>query len=231
MTRLRYDLRSDWLFYLLVLSYTFLIVNMTAQLWFGGGINIFASYSDAATLDAVVLDANKIYWSKTCFLFGALLLIAYIVDISGSMREGRKLEVAMRELSRSISALPDYAQFHVLLFSTSYVEPPMQTGWMRARRSTVTAITTWLERVTPGGGTLPMEAFVHAFSLSTRPDVIFFLTDGEIPAKTAAEVAQLNDRGQRVVINTIAFGDPTSQEQLKQIATDSGGAYRFVPSR
>ncbi len=156
---------------------------------------------------------------------------AYIVDVSGSMREGRKLEVAMRELARSISSLPDYAQFHVLLFSTSYVEPPMQNGWMRARRSTVNAFTGWLERVTPSGGTLPMEAFVHAFSLSTRPDVIFFLTDGEIPGTTADEVAQLNQRGQRVVINTIAFGDPTSQEQLKRIATDSGGAYRFVPSR
>ena len=63
-----------------------------------------------------------------------------------------------------------------------------------------------------------------------RPDVVFFLTDGEVQNFTAAECAALNAGGKRVVINTIAFGDPTSQTLLKQIASDSGGVYRFVPS-
>ena len=66
------------------------------------------------------------------------------------------------------------------------------------------------------------------FSLKVRPDVIFFLTDGEIPDLTAVEIAAMNGRGKRVVINTIAFGDPASQALLKEVAMQSGGVYRFV---
>ena len=69
-------------------------------------------------------------------------------------------------------------------------------------------------------------------ALEPRPDVIFFLTDGEIPRseETLAAVTLLNSRGRRVVINTIAFGDPASQELLREIARRSGGIYRFVSS-
>ena len=77
-----------------------------------------------------------------------------------------------------------------------------------------------------------MPAFDQVFSLKERPDVIFFLTDGEIPRaeETLATVTMLNARGRRVVINTIAFGDPASQELLREIARRSGGIYRFVAS-
>jgi len=155
---------------------------------------------------------------------------AYIVDRSGSMGQGRKLPIAMRELARSIGGLPDYASFYVLLFSSAFIEPPMQHGWMRARRSTVNRFIRWLNDVDPSGGTIPMPAFHQVFSLDVRPDVLFFLTDGEIPDDTAKLVADLNRRGGRVVINTIAFGNAQSQDLLKQIARESGGVYRFVSS-
>ncbi|WOE75538.1 hypothetical protein [Alterisphingorhabdus coralli] len=77
---MRYSLKSDWLFYLFLLSYAYLIINMTARLWFGDGVNIFASYSDAALPAQVIIDANKVYWSKTCFLFSILLLMGLNVD-------------------------------------------------------------------------------------------------------------------------------------------------------
>lgn len=77
---MRYPLKSDWLYYLFLLSYAYLIINMTTQLWFGDGINVFATYSDAALPAQMVVDANKVYWSKTCFLFGILLLVGLNVD-------------------------------------------------------------------------------------------------------------------------------------------------------
>ncbi|HAA16369.1 MAG TPA: hypothetical protein DCE41_33560 [Cytophagales bacterium] len=80
MNKLRYSLRTDWLFYLLVLGYAYLIANMTLRLWFGGGVNIFASYSQAATAAEMLVDANKVYWSKTCFLFLTLLLYGLKFD-------------------------------------------------------------------------------------------------------------------------------------------------------
>ena len=75
-----------------------------------------------------------------------------------------------------------------------------------------------------------MPAFERVFALGDRPDVIFFLTDGEIPDAEAAGdlIAKLNSGGRRVVINTIAFGDVRSQKLLRRLARDSGGTYRFV---
>jgi hypothetical protein len=152
----------------------------------------------------------------------------FIVDRSGSMGEANKLAVTMNELSRSIQSLPDYAFFYVMLFSSNTVEPPMQNGWMPARRGYVQRLNRWLNMIDATGGTLPYDAFAQAFALDVRPDVIFFLTDGEISSMTAEDVASLNRSGKRVVINTIAFGDPASQELLKQIAAESGGVYRYV---
>lgn len=80
MTQLRYNFRTDWLFYLLVIGYAYLIINMTLRLWFGEGINIFATYSDARNPAEMLHDANKVYWSKTCFLFLTLLLYAFNLD-------------------------------------------------------------------------------------------------------------------------------------------------------
>lgn len=78
---MRYSLKTDWLFYLFLLSYAFLIFNMTSALWFGGGVNIFASYSDATEPAAAILDANKVYWSKTSFLFLTLLFAGLKIDM------------------------------------------------------------------------------------------------------------------------------------------------------
>jgi hypothetical protein len=157
---------------------------------------------------------------------------AYIVDVSGSMGQRRKMDVAMRELARSIEALPDYAYFYVVLYASEIVLPPSQREWTRARPSTVSRLIRWLNQVDPRGGTRPVPAFRQVFSIEDRPDVIFFLTDGEIPRteETLATVTLLNSRGRRVVINTIAFGDPASQDLLREIARRSGGIYRYVAS-
>lgn len=155
---------------------------------------------------------------------------AYIVDISGSMGQSRKMELAMRELARSVDALPDFSHFYVLLFSSSFVQPPMQKGWMPARKATVRQFISWLSRIDPGGGTEPRSSFLQVFALDVRPDVIYFLTDGQFQDIVPAEIAELNRRGKKVVIHTIQFGDPGGEDVMRQIARDSGGTYRFVPA-
>jgi hypothetical protein len=157
---------------------------------------------------------------------------AYIVDISGSMSNQRKFETAMRELARSIDALQDFAQFHVLLFESRTVPPPMQTGWMRARKNTVRQVIRWLGEVEPNGGTAPRNAFLQVFALDQRPDVIFFLTDGIFNDISLEELNQLNARGKKAVINVIGFGaqGEVDQSLLRSIAAESGGQYRFVPT-
>jgi len=82
---LRYPLKTDWVFYVFLASYAYLVLSMTYRLWLGGGVNIFASYSDATTQAQIVLDANKVYWSKTSFLFGTLLLAGLGLDFRAAV--------------------------------------------------------------------------------------------------------------------------------------------------
>ncbi|HMN96000.1 MAG TPA: hypothetical protein PKC43_06730 [Phycisphaerales bacterium] len=153
---------------------------------------------------------------------------AYIVDTSGSMEAQGRMTIAMRELVRSIEALPDFAFFHVVLFSSGAYRPPWQDGWLRARPADVVRMRRWLSERYPAGGTYPLPAFEQVFALDVQPDVIYFMTDGEIPAETPEQVARLNARGRKVVINTIAFGDEVGRAPLERIARDSGGLFRFV---
>ncbi len=158
---------------------------------------------------------------------------AYIVDRSGSMNYRQRMAIASRELVNSIQGLPDYAHFYVLFFSSDLLAPPMQDGWMPARRSNVNAVVRWINNVDPLGGTLPRTSFQNVFALDVLPDVIFFMTDGIIAetALTADEVASMNRGSKRVVIHTIAFGDQGSEELLRRIARESGGTYRYIPDR
>jgi len=153
---------------------------------------------------------------------------AYIVDASGSMESSGKFVVAMRELLRSIEALPDFAYFHVILFANDAYRPAWEDGWLRARKGDLVRMRRWLNDQAPSGGTFPLSAFASAFALDVPPDVIFFMTDGQIPDETPIEVARMNSRGRKTVIHTIAFGDETGRAALQQIAEDSGGTYRFV---
>jgi len=156
--------------------------------------------------------------------------IGYVVDVSASMEGGGRLWVALDELKRSLSALPDHTWFHVALFSNDVVVPSFQPGWLRATDENLERMTGWLDReVSTGGGTRPGGAFQRLFGLDPPPDAIFFLTDGEVPPDTPSLVQRLNQRLQRAVVNTVAFGSEAGRAPLERIASDSSGAFRFVP--
>ena len=85
MNLFRYPLKSDWAFYLIVFGYLYTLGRMTLALWFGDGVNIFATYSSAVAPPDVLLDANKVYWSKSLYLFSTLFLMALNVDIRAAV--------------------------------------------------------------------------------------------------------------------------------------------------
>ncbi len=158
---------------------------------------------------------------------------AYIVDISGSMGNNGRLQLAMRELKRSLEALPDFAQFKIALYSNQVTIPPFQRGWLRASRDRVRATGNWLDSIPASGGTQPFPAFQYLWSDDQRPDVVFFLTDGEIPNGTGPDVIMLNLQpgGGPAVINCIAFSADASQTELREIALRTEGVFRYVPEQ
>ncbi len=152
----------------------------------------------------------------------------YIVDRSGSMDRGNRLEDAKAELIASLKKLPDFVKFYVLFYSTGITSPSMQKGWNTARRGTINRIAKEIRSFSPTGGTVPMPAFKQAFELSPPPDVIFFLTDGQINNFSLEMLQSLMPNNKAVVVHTIAFGDASSQTLLQEIASATGGEYRFV---
>lgn len=154
--------------------------------------------------------------------------IAYVVDKSGSMGTGGRLRSAMKELDRSISALPDYASVCVALFDSGFTSPEWSDGFMRCKPAVKDRYRQWLREVGAGGGTDPIHAFRFVLTRGERPDVIFFMSDGEIPPDAAEEILQLNRRGIPAVINCVAFGNEAATASLRRIAAESRGVYAEV---
>lgn len=152
----------------------------------------------------------------------------YIVDISGSMNNSNRLALALEELSASLKNLPDFARFNILFYHSFVVEPPSQRGWNRARRSVVRRMVRDFQAITPTGGTHPILAFEMAFALDPLPEVIFFLTDGDSLGFKLNQLIQMIPSKSPIVINTIAFGNNSTQQLLRDIANATRGKYTFV---
>ena len=158
----------------------------------------------------------------------------FIIDISTSMSNsisndigsGTKFDLAKSQFAGTIESLPDYMQVYVLLFAGTQEKikfPAFQKSWLSMNKRNKERLVSWLSQQTPKGNTAPYEAFKRVFSLRNRPDVIYFLTDGRFESSVPSKIADLNKKGQRVVINTIALGGGAAMAPLEKIARESGG--------
>ena len=169
--------------------------------------------------------------------------VAYVVDKSGSMGAPlgeapdprspnappiTRITVAKQELDRSISALPDFASVNIALFDSGVVSFDEDGQFVKCRESSLAKIRQWLREIAPGGGTNPVPAFQLIFSRSERPDLVYFMSDGEIPIDAAEEILRLNRRGPNTVIHCIAFGQAAATAPLRRIAAETGGTFAVV---
>ena len=160
-------------------------------------------------------------WRQTAF-FGIRAegqVFIYVIDCSGSMGEGFRLERAKEELRKSINALRFPQRFHVIFFNGEPIPMPGDLA-RSADFDNKMELSHWLARICPEGETDPRGALKTAISL--RPDAVFLLTDGEFPEGTAAGIAKSNKT--HVPIHCVDLSGGES-EQLRQIAKDSNGKY------
>lgn len=174
---------------------------------------------------------------------GTGMKFMYVFDRSSSM-EGAPIRHAKMELIRSLDSLGDHHQFNIIFYSA-----PVSTndrGWQlwqppeRGRRLIAASAaykqsaTRFVDGITAFGGTRHYEPLIEA--IRHRPDVIFFLTDGESQDDlTPAQLSDLereNSRfGRAVQINVIQFGrggfTDSQSRSLEQLATDNHGQYRY----
>ncbi len=151
----------------------------------------------------------------------------FIVDVSGSMSVGGKIEALRVQLSRSIQNLVETSSFMVYTFSNDAEPLANAKDWVAALDERKRWARRAVNAITAGGGTSPMNAFVMTFKLRPRPDAIYFMTDGEFDPGVADEVARMNTG--RAPIHCIAFGTRESEPLMKKIAAQSKGTYTFVP--
>lgn len=129
MPFLKYNLKTDWVFYLFVASYAFLVTRMTFGLASAEGINIFTSYSSAQDLAQLLEDANKVYWSKSCFLFVTLFLTALNLDF----RMAVGIAGAFWSLSLLIMFGPTFNLIAVLIGAVVLLTQQIARGEIRNR--------------------------------------------------------------------------------------------------
>lgn len=154
----------------------------------------------------------------------------YIVDISGSMSSDNRIGTLKRELINSIDALAAHASFFVLAYNSRVSPINHDSAWRKSDRAAKLDAIAWIQKLGSSGGTVPLPAFESALRFKPRPDVIYFMTDGQGIEGLPTVIAGLNNRGRKTRIYTIAFGNTGSEQMMKQIARESGGTYRFVPS-
>ncbi|MGE3820530.1 MAG: magnesium chelatase [Isosphaeraceae bacterium] len=148
----------------------------------------------------------------------------YVVDRSGSMIDGDRLDRAKDELRRSVFQLREPQRFHVLFYN----EVPMgMPGGLpcSADLGSKSRFFSWLNGIQPDGGTDPRAALGQALSL--RPDAVFLLSDGAFPDGTVEAVARRNPR--KVPIHCIDLSGGRRGDHLQRIAAESGGQFVSRP--
>ena len=87
----------------------------------------------------------------------------------------------------------------------------------------------FIDSITAEGGTDHEEALKLAIRL--QPDVIFFLTDGDDPKLTPAQLEKIRRLAAGIIINAIEFGPgpkPAGASFLAELARQNGGGYAYV---
>lgn len=164
--------------------------------------------------------------------------VLFVLDVSGSMNwelggeestrfEPLRIDIARRELIRTLGELPPEALFNLIIFSGG-VASWQEGGVFGARESSREDALEFIERIGAGGGTNVHAALRVAFD-DPEVDTIVLLSDGEPsvgkildPQLLREEVASWN-RERGIVIHTVAVGGELSL--LEWLAEDSGGSH------
>ncbi len=151
----------------------------------------------------------------------------FIVDVSGSMGVGGKIEALRSQLTKAIQNLVETSSFAVFSFSDDAAPLGNARDWTQAIDERKRWARKLVSGLGPQGGTQPINAFRLAFKLRPRADAIYFMTDGEFDPGVADEVARLNTS--HVPIHCIAFTTRESEDLMRRIASHSKGTYTYVP--
>jgi hypothetical protein len=156
----------------------------------------------------------------------------FVFDRSGSMSEHaeRPIRAAKTELIQSIDSLENLYRFNIIFYNENFLAWRQNRKMAEATDQNKENAKRFVEGITPVGGTRHLEPLLEA--IKHRPDVIFFLTDGdEAHALSAGQLDKIaRDNSHRSQINVIQFGVGTNRESnfLQKLAANNKGQYVYV---
>ncbi|MDR1478023.1 MAG: VWA domain-containing protein [Planctomycetaceae bacterium] len=158
----------------------------------------------------------------------------FVFDKSDSMNErgGIPFKEAKSELLRNIRELGnnEKSRFNIIFYNDE-LHQWSNRGMLEAVESNCRSAAQFVQFENARGGTKHFEPLVAA--LKQKPDVIFFLTDGDDnDAMTQIQLNEIKRINQmnKVRINVIQFGvgKYRTSEFLKQLADDNNGQYSYI---
>lgn len=155
-----------------------------------------------------------------------------IADCSKSLSPG-SFAYIKKELVRTLRSLDVKSSFHLMFFAGTPHSMP-KGPWLKGGKE-VDQVLPWIDGQERVGGTVAAPAFARAFALDPLPDILFFMTDGQIRDDDPKKVAEMNRFLPKIPVHTILFVKEkvniakalVAEMQLKQIAKDSGGTFRM----
>ena len=196
---------------------------------------------------------NKAFASNFMGMKSKANKIMFIIDYSASMR-GRD-KVMRYELCKAIEKLPAVGSVAVIFFSgPTWVAgedanalhrkwkgdnskngwkpvdgyKPTRPKWLPVTPSNKKKLTQAVKSTPLTFGTVWDNSFEWAFYMNPKPDVIYFMTDGNANDKFKGMDLIKTKRG-RTKIYTIGYGAPQgAKKPLEEIAAMSGGKSKFV---
>ena len=151
---------------------------------------------------------------------------AYVVDASGSM-SGNRMKRVLEELQGSVNSLAETHRFFVVFFNKNtyaMMWPNIEKRLVIADRRNKDRVLGWAFTVQPQEVTEPQRALRMALDL--KPDIVFFLTDGDIPEETLRIVKKYRSRGTSV--HTICVGEDAAVPVMQKIAEVGQGKFLMV---
>jgi len=152
--------------------------------------------------------------------------VAFVIDASKSM-SGMRFQRAKLELVNALGKLEPEQRFFVVFYTNETYPmffPDNTVELIEASSRNLGRVFNWIEQSQVQGGTEPQLAI--AMTLKLKPDVVFFLSDGDIPFETQG-IVKYNNGGSAV--HTITFGSDVGAKIMRQIALRNHGEYRFIP--
>lgn len=165
--------------------------------------------------------------------------VTFVIDSSGSMADGNKIEQARRALAYCVGQLNDRDSFDIVRFSTEVEK--YKENLVPGTKESIANAKSWIEKIQPRGGTNISSALEEALKLKPSDDkssgqahiyTIVFITDG-LPTIGTTNIDDIlrsvreQNKG-NIRVFTFGVGNDVNTKLLDRLADDTRAVADYI---